>query len=239
MTELNSINSGQLKAEFIGLQDYEAVLAQQLNLVEFIRGTQSIHVLGLEFRPVITLGVRGRKDKDLARHDNHIPVVPTDRGGQATLHTPGQLVIYPMIDLKAYGLGVRDFVCMISKGTADLLRHYGIESFSADEAPGLYTATGKIAFMGIRLDRGVVRHGLSLNVSNDLSHFSAIRSCGVASAAIDRVKNYETKLSLDLNSVFQKWVIEFKHQLDLVQRAKPEICSLQSIKDPLKIVSNH
>ncbi|MBL7555314.1 MAG: lipoyl(octanoyl) transferase LipB [Bdellovibrionaceae bacterium] len=239
MTELNFTNSEALSAEFMGLKEYEAVVAKQLELVGAIRGTRKIHVLGLEFKPVITLGVRGRAEEDLAGVDNSIPVIQTDRGGQATMHTPGQLVVYPMMDLKTYGIGVRDFVCVISKATSATLKHYGIESFSSDEAPGLYTVRGKIAFIGIRLDRGVVRHGLSLNVSNDLAHFSAIRSCGVSSAAIDRVKNYETTLSLDLNSVFQKWMIEFQRELDLVQRANPEICSLQSAKDPLKIIANH
>jgi len=236
---LSSTNQENLSSEFMGLQAYPDVVAKQLELVGTVSRTKNIHVLGLEFKPVITLGVRGRADEDLAHVDSSIPVVQTDRGGQATMHTPGQLVVYPMIDLKIYGIGVRDFVCVLSKATSATLKHYGIESFSSDEAPGLYTMRGKIAFIGIRLDRGVVRHGLSLNVSNDLAQFSAIRSCGVSSAAIDRVNNYETTLSVDLNSVFQKWMIEFQRELDLVQGANTEVCSLQSPKDPLTIVTNH
>ncbi len=240
MTELNSTNFENLSAEFLGLQDYSDVLAKQLELVDTVRGTKTIRVLGLEFKPVITLGVRGRREDDLAESvDVSIPVVKTDRGGQATMHMPGQLVVYPMMDLKTYGIGVRDFVCVLSKATAATLNHYGIEAFSSDEAPGLYTVRGKIAFIGIRLDRGVVRHGLSLNVSNDIGQFGAIRSCGVTSAAVDKMADYKTSLPMDLNSVFQNWMIEFQRELDLVQRANTEICSLQSPKDPLTIVSNH
>lgn len=237
---MNSTNTENIVAEYLGLRDYAAVLAEQLKLADSVRGTKQIRVLAMEFRPVITLGVRGSQEEDLDQSvDSSIPVVKTDRGGQATMHMPGQLVVYPMIDLKSYGIGVRDFVCVLSKATSATLKHYGIEGFSSDEAPGLYTVRGKIAFIGIRLDRGVVRHGLSLNVSNEIAQFAAIRSCGVTSAAVDKVTNYETKLPTDLPSVFQKWMVEFQRELDLVQRANNEICSLQSPKDPLKIVSNH
>tara|TARA_B110001454_G_scaffold122549_1_gene114456 strand:- start:46973 stop:47704 length:732 start_codon:yes stop_codon:yes gene_type:complete len=233
-TDLNLIHS-----EYLGLQVYDQVLAQQLELSNSVRGTKQVHVLAMEFHPVITLGVRGRAEDDLVlAAESKIPVVKTDRGGQATMHMPGQLVVYPMIDLKAYGIGVRDFVCVMSKATSSTLKNYGIKAFSSDEAPGLYTVHGKIAFIGIRLDRGVVRHGLSLNVMNDVAQFTAIRSCGVTSAAIDRVGNYETLLPMDLKSVFEKWMIEFGRELDLVQRANNEVCSLQSAKEPVTIKAN-
>lgn len=233
-TELN------FKAEYKGLNVYTDILAQQLEGAAAIRGTKDIHVMGLEFYPVITLGVRGNRDQDLAQPDidNQIPVVQTDRGGQATMHVPGQLVIYPMIDLKTYGIGVRDFVCVVTKATSSVLKNYGIESFSG-EAPGLYTARGKIAFLGIRIDNGVVRHGLAINVSNDVSVFNAIRSCGISAAALDKVQSYESVSKLGLESLFKDWIVEFQRELDLVQRANIEICSLQSAKDLLTIVVNH
>ncbi len=228
------------KAEFKGLSDYQDISAQQLGQADVIRGTKDIHVMGLEFHPVITLGVRGSRDHDIAQPDidRKIPVVQTDRGGQATMHVPGQLVIYPMMDLKTYGIGVRDFVCVMTKATSSALKKYGIESFSG-EAPGLYTTRGKIAFLGIRLDRGVVRHGLAINVSNDVSVFNAIRSCGVSAAALDRVQSYGSVASLSIETLFRDWIVEFQRELDLVQRANNEICSLQSAKDPLTIVANH
>ncbi len=228
------------KSEFKGLSDYQDISAQQLGQADAVRGTKDIHVMGLEFHPVITLGVRGNRDHDIAQPDidSKIPVVQTDRGGQATMHVPGQLVIYPMMDLKTYAIGVRDFVCIVTKATSAVLKKYGIESISG-EAPGLYTAAGKIAFLGIRLDRGVVRHGLAINVCNDVSIFSAIRSCGVSAATLDKVQSYESASGLSLESLFNDWIIEFQRELDLVQRAINEICSLQSAKDPLTIVANH
>lgn len=230
-------SSPPIRAEFLGLQSYQDILEQQLLLAESIRGTRAIHVLGLEFSPVITLGVRGSRQDDLAVNiQTDIPVVQTDRGGQATMHTPGQLVVYPMIDLKSYGVGVRDFVCVLTKATAALLKTYGIES-KQGESPGLYTMYGKIAFLGIRLDRGVVRHGLALNVSNDTAYFNSIRSCGVTSAKLDRVQNYES--NLELATLFHIWTKEFKRELDLVQRANTEICGLQLSKDPLSIEVDH
>ena len=193
----------KIQSEYLGLRRYEDILATQAQLSSEVRGTDAIRLLGMEFHSVITLGVRGDKGSDIVPGESEIPVVQTDRGGQATLHTPGQLVIYPMMDIKTLGIGVRDFVCLVTKATSRLLRGYGIESFQGP-APGLYTQRGKIAFLGIRIDNGVVRHGLALNVSNDTSVFGSIKSCGVMAAKIDKMQNYgETFGSLE--DVFQEW----------------------------------
>lgn len=229
-------STSNLNSKFLGLQKYQDVLALQAERVRAIRGTKAIQIFGMEFQPVITLGVRGDLKNDLAWPRADIPIVQTDRGGQATMHTPGQLVVYPMIDLKTYGIGVRDFVCIITRATSAILKKHGIESFST-EAPGLFTVRGKIAFIGIRLDRGVVRHGLSLNVNNDLASFESIRSCGVSAAMHDRVRDYRASSSegVDLAMVFHAWVVEFERELDLVQRANNVICDLQSVQEPLSL----
>lgn len=201
--------------KYLGLKKYLEVDSLQNKLSAKIRHTKSVEVLGMEFEPVITLGIRGNQGCDLIRPQSEtpIPIVTTDRGGQATLHGPGQLVIYPIMDLKEYGLGARDFVCLIHRATSRLLKFYGIDTQSGP-APGLYTDVGKIAFLGIRIDRGVVKHGLAINISNDLGNFNFIKSCGVFSASLDKLQNYSPEAVINLAVVFKKWVTEFEMELE-------------------------
>lgn len=229
-----SFTNTSISSEFMGLQHYEDVLLKQSAASLNVRGTSAIRLFGMEFHPVITLGIRGDMATDLLPSHVDIPVVKTDRGGQATLHTPGQLVIYPMMDIKSHGIGVRDFVCLITKATSRLLSQYGIESFQG-AAPGLYTANGKIAFLGIRLDNGVVRHGLALNVFNDTTVFGSIKSCGVMAAKIDKIQNYDVSAGKSLVDIFQEWTECFDQELTLLQRANSANCDLQLPKEPLSI----
>lgn len=202
-------------SEFLGLQTYDYISNLQDQMHDSIRGTHLVKVLGMEFEPVITLGIRGNFGFDVVQtgSDVKIPVVKTDRGGQATLHTPGQLVIYPIMDLKQFHLGVKDFVCLVIKTTSRVLSNYGIESFSR-EAPGLYTKQGKLVFLGIRLEQGVVKHGLSINVNNDLSLFRYIKSCGVSAAALDKMQNYAfPEKPIPVKAVFESWINTFESEL--------------------------
>lgn len=197
-------------SKWLGLQPYEEVEKFQKDQVSLLRGNRKILILGIEFEPIVTLGVRGDPSTDLF-HDK-LPVYVTDRGGQATLHSPGQLVIYPMICLKTHGLGVKAFVEILMATTAATLHKFDIKaSFSANE-PGIYTARGKIAFCGLKVDQSVVRHGLSINISNDLSLFSAIRSCGHRQAQLDRVCDYYPAKT---DEFFSQWVGEFGKQFPL------------------------
>lgn len=143
-------------------------------------------LIGLEHEPVITLGKRSHvydeKNKDLQlseaeRRRRGIDLIEVDRGGHATLHSPGQLVIYPILNLRAAGVSVKDYVCWLQKKSLRFLNSLGIQAFCEGE-PGIFTEQGKIGFIGIRVDRGVTRHGISLNINNDLTLFESIRSCG-------------------------------------------------------------
>jgi lipoyl(octanoyl) transferase len=232
MIALNSTNE-TVTTRYLGLRLYDEVLASQQQISDTVRNTKDIQILGMEFHPVITLGIRGDQNSDLLQPSDQIPipVVQTDRGGQATLHTPGQLVIYPTMDLKAYGIGVRDFVCIMTRATTAVLKSYGVDAFAAD-APGVYTNKGKIGFLGIRLDRGVVKHGIAINVKNDVSVFNHIKSCGVSSAQLDRLQDYRLGDEISLETVFQQWSQAFRHELQQVLNLsqKANICDLQSAK---------
>ncbi|MEO8160992.1 MAG: lipoyl(octanoyl) transferase LipB [Arenimonas sp.] len=130
----------------------------------------------LEHEPVFTLGQAGRPEHVLAAGD--IPVVRTNRGGQVTYHGPGQIVAYPLIDLRRRKLGVREFVCRIEQALIDTLAAWDIRAERREGAPGVYVGAAKIGALGLRVRRGCSFHGLAFNVNLDPEPFSRINPCG-------------------------------------------------------------
>jgi lipoyl(octanoyl) transferase len=144
----------------------------------------------VEHPPVFTLGQAGLRDHLLAPGD--IPVIATDRGGQVTYHGPGQVVIYPLIDLRRLGIYVKELVFRIEQAVIQTLAAHGVDGRRAKGAPGVYvpwprsTATGelaglaKLAALGIKVTGGCSYHGVALNVAMDLAPFARINPCGYA-----------------------------------------------------------
>ncbi len=130
----------------------------------------------LEHPPVFTLGMNASRAHVLAPGD--IPVVQIDRGGQVTYHGPGQLVVYPLIDLRRSGLGVRDLVTALERSVIELAAAAGVTAEARRNAPGVYVEGRKLASVGIRVRRGASYHGLAVNVRLDLEPFSRINPCG-------------------------------------------------------------
>lgn len=130
----------------------------------------------VEHEPVFTLGQAGRPEHVLAAGD--IPVLHVDRGGQVTYHGPGQLVAYPLLDIKRLKLGVREYVQRIEQAVIDTLAEWNIDAGRRDGAPGVYVGDAKIAALGIRVRRGCTFHGLAFNVAMDLAPFRRINPCG-------------------------------------------------------------
>ena len=130
----------------------------------------------VEHDPVFTLGQAGKPEHVLAPGD--IPVIRTNRGGQVTYHGPGQLVAYPLVDLRRLNLGVREFVCRIEQALIDTLAHWNIAAVRREGAPGVYVNGAKIGALGLRVRRGCTFHGLAFNVGTDLEPFSRINPCG-------------------------------------------------------------
>ena len=138
--------------------------------------------------PVFTLGQAGRHEHLLAASD--IPVVQTDRGGQVTYHGPGQVVAYPLVDLRRLGIYVKELVFRIEQAVIQTLEGLGVDARRVSGAPGVYvpwrhgTAGGelaghaKIAALGIKVTRGCSYHGVALNVKMDLAPFALINPCG-------------------------------------------------------------
>ena len=139
----------------------------------------------VEHEPVFTLGQAGKPEHVLMAGD--IPVVRTNRGGQVTYHGPGQLVAYPLVDLRRIGIGVREFVCRIEQALIDTLATWDIRAERRDGAPGVYVAGEKIGALGLRVRHGCTFHGLALNVALDPEPFTRINPCGYAGLQVTSV----------------------------------------------------
>jgi lipoyl(octanoyl) transferase len=132
----------------------------------------------LEHEPVFTLGMNADAAHLLAPGD--IPVVRIDRGGQVTYHGPGQLLVYPLIDVRRARLGVRDLVCTLEACVIEYAARFAITAQCRARAPGVYVADRKLASVGLRIRRNGSYHGLALNVCMDLEPFARINPCGYA-----------------------------------------------------------
>ena len=130
----------------------------------------------VEHDPVFTLGQAGKPEHVLAAGD--IPVLRVDRGGQVTYHGPGQIVAYPLVDLRRLKLGVRELVERIEQAVIDVLADWNIVGERKACAPGVYVGGAKIAALGLRVRRGCSFHGLAFNVAMDLEPFQRINPCG-------------------------------------------------------------
>lgn len=141
----------------------------------------------LQHPPVYTQGLAGKPEHLI--HENGIPVVRTDRGGQITYHGPGQVIGYLMLDMRRLGFGVRELVSRMEGAVIDLLGEYRIASESRREAPGVYVDGAKIASLGLKIKKGCCYHGLALNVDMDLRPFSAINPCGYAGLRVTQLRD--------------------------------------------------
>jgi len=167
-----------------GLAPYRQVLQNQLQLHKQIVNRQKQNtVLIAEHTPVITLGARKNANKLLvSRADldkKQIEVVQTRRGGGTTAHNPGQLVFYPILNLRKIGLDVNQYIRTLETIGAELLERFGIESTRRKNAPGLWTNNRKIASVGVRVSRSVTCHGMAINIRNNLGIFDSFVPCGL------------------------------------------------------------
>ncbi len=166
-----------MRFEWLGLQDFAPIFEEQKQSVLWPHDVEV--VWGLEHKSVITLGRRAKRQDEVNLDTGAISVVECDRGGLATFHNPGQLIVYPLVSLKRRQWGPREYVCHLLKITKVCLLNFGIETQIDDAQSGLFAGNKKICFVGLRLSKGRAYHGLSLNVSNDLDEFGSIRACGV------------------------------------------------------------
>ncbi len=174
----------------LGLADYEPTWRAMQRFTDERGPETPDEIWFLEHPPVFTLGLNASRDHVLAAGD--IPVVQIDRGGQVTYHGPGQLVVYPRVDLRRAGLGVRDLVTALERSVIDYVAELGIEAECRRQAPGVYVDGRKLASVGIRVRRGASYHGIALNVGIDLEPFHRINPCGYSGLEMTRLADLST-----------------------------------------------
>jgi len=148
----------------------------------------------LEHEPVFTLGMNANRSHVLAPGD--IPVIHIDRGGQVTYHGPGQLVVYPLIDVRRAALGVRDLITALERSVIRYLAGYGVAAECRPGAPGVYVGARKIASVGLRIRRSGSYHGLALNVRMDLAPFGRINPCGYAGLQMTQLADFQADVDV-------------------------------------------
>ncbi|MDE2823151.1 MAG: lipoyl(octanoyl) transferase LipB [Chloroflexota bacterium] len=202
----------------LGLIDYPSALALQRDLHQrVVNGELPALLLLLQHPHVYTLGRRGAETDILVSpttiHELGAEVYHTDRGGEATYHGPGQLVGYPILDLRAAGLGPLAYVRALERVIVSTLAELGIQATSEDKPTGVWVDNAKIAAIGVRVSRGVTMHGFALNVDPDLSYFNHIVPCGMPGASVTCVA--EQGVASDIHEVINILVEHFAHHLDL------------------------
>ncbi|NRD72561.1 lipoyl(octanoyl) transferase LipB [Shewanella sp. VB17] len=175
-----------LHVRFLGTQDYESVWHAMQEYTDNRDNASPDELWLVEHPPVFTQGQAGKSEHILDPGD--IPVIQVDRGGQVTYHGPGQLVAYPLINIKRLNIGVRQLVTNIENSIVMMLKHYQVNAYAKADAPGVYIDERKVASLGLRIRKGCSFHGLALNVDMDMSPFQRINPCGYAGLEMAQCK---------------------------------------------------
>jgi lipoyl(octanoyl) transferase len=199
-----------------GLSPYEPVWRAMQAFTDARTADTADELWLVEHEPVFTLGQAGKWEHVL--NPGTIPVIPVDRGGQVTYHGPGQIVAYPLIDLRRSGIGVRDYVHRIEQAVIDTLAEWNITAARREGAPGVYVNGAKIAALGIRVRRGCTFHGLAFNINMDLEPFARINPCGYQGLAVTQMLDLGGPSRLD--DVATVLVAELARQLGLAAVTK-------------------
>jgi lipoyl(octanoyl) transferase len=194
----------------LGQVEYERTWREMQSFTDSRSADTPDEVWYLQHAPVFTLGRNGKPEHLL--DTGEIPVIQVDRGGQVTYHGPGQLVIYPLLDLTRLQLGVQSLVRILEQTVIDLLAGHGITATRRDKAPGVYVDDRKIAALGLRVRRGCCFHGLSLNMDMDLAPFSMINPCGYPGMQVTQLADLGVTQPLD--TISRQFQAHFERLLD-------------------------
>lgn len=220
-----SLANFQIKKRWLGEVEYAQALELQEEYLQIVgddfNPTQG-YLLGLEHPSTVTLGVRS----ELGEQKFPFPVYKVKRGGEIVIHNPGQLVIYPVLNLSKLNISIKDLVCKLESCIQETLQSFSISTFKKKE-PGIYTNAGKIAFVGLQVSRGVTKHGIAINISNNLNDFSIAPICGVKNQPMDKVSHYAAINTQDFFDLFCEKLLVYL--VDLKGAPKPLCQSANNI----------
>ncbi len=216
--QVSSSNKSVPIVTWLGRVEYEPTWREMQRITDTRDSGTPDEIWLLEHPPVFTLGLNADAGHVLAPGD--IPVVKIDRGGQVTYHGPGQLVVYPLIDIRRMGLGVRDLVTALETAVIDYCASLGITAATKPGAPGVYVGGRKIGSVGIRIRRGASYHGLAFNVDMNLEPFQRINPCGYAGLQMTQLADFGKAASVE--AVGQAFAPFLTRALAELRRRKPE-----------------
>jgi len=202
----------------IGEIEYSKALSLQ-KYVHNIVASENVPntIIFAEHPHTITLGRRGNIKDILISKSNlsklKITTYSTNRGGEVTYHGPGQLIIYPIINLKQFSIRPLKYVEILQEALIDVLNHFDIKSTKSKKAIGVWVNNKKIAAIGIRISKHTTMHGLALNINPDLSYFEHIIPCGNANLKPTSMENLSNKY-LDRNKIIELFIQIFIKKLN-------------------------
>ena len=180
----------------LGLVDYEPTWRKMQTFTDDRTARTADEIWILQHPPIFTLGMNGDRAHLLAPGD--IPIIDIDRGGQVTYHGPGQLVVYPLLDLGRLSMGVRTLVTGLEQAVISTVAHWGLEAYPRKDAPGVYVDNRKLASLGLRIRRDCSYHGLALNVDMDLEPFHRINVCGYHGMEVTQLRELGVPDSIEV-----------------------------------------
>ena len=176
-------NMGQMIVEDWGLIDYLVAFDRQKKCVQEVMAGASDYLILCEHPAVLTLGRMTNPDSLLYQREEienrGVMITSVDRGGDVTLHAPGQLIVYPIFNLNNYGKDLKTYMEKLEELAVDLLRNFGILAISITGKRGVFVGPDKIISIGVGVRKWVTYHGLGINVNTDLSLFNLIKPCGL------------------------------------------------------------
>lgn len=181
-----------MNIKWLGRMPYGDGLQRQEEFLERCLLTGEENILLLEHEPVYTIGRRLDKSSLGNTAQLPYPVFETNRGGQATFHGPGQLIGYPILDLRVRGRDLHRYLRTLEVVLIDFVAEFGVEARRIEDKTGVWVGNRKIASIGVGVKKWITMHGFALNVSRDLTGFSHITPCGLADVTM-------TSISLEIS----------------------------------------
>ena len=203
---------------------YQDAWQLQQRIAQRVRNGADPTIILLEHPPTYTLGVRGKPEHlllgEAALRSRGAELHRTDRGGDVTFHGPGQLVAYPIVNIRSYGYGPSTYVRMLEATLIDVLAHFGITAARSERNPGVWVDDAKIAAIGVRVSRGVTTHGFALNVNTDLGYFQHIIPCGLVGTDVTSMQRI-AGTTFDMREVEDETAAAFARHFDLAIEEEP------------------
>lgn len=201
----------------LGRMPYGDALEQQFYRHEKVQNGEPSVILTVEHTPVLTMGKNADpRNLLLTRRsysDMGVELFETERGGEVTAHMPGQLVVYPIIDVMKFKLSVRQYISSLEQSVIETLKNFGVYASTDANLPGVWVAGEKICAIGVRVKSRITMHGLALNVNNATDLFEKIVPCGIKARGVTTMSKLVGK-QLEINAIRDVLVSNLKKRLN-------------------------